>query len=383
MSHDEEGNTKAITRAAAIRLATPPDGVERSLWLYELCRLLIARVNVLIVGFFNDNPKCSAVNCPEMRASEWQYLCAVHDPPKSCCAIDYCCHTLDWATNIITNQKHFPSRLTLGGDGGGGQQGLRQLTNIFRRVYRMFAHAWFQHRDVFWQVENTEGLYVLYKTVCEVYSLMPADTYTVPPEAEGTSTAEDSPAQEEFAAQQDLQGHSLPLRPKPAREGTVINVKDGPPAAATTKRHKHTPSTGSFVPPITEDDEDTENSTGDDDHPDDASVLSTVRYDPKDLQPTAPLDDTEDKQDPDVAKEVKALFKAPQIDGEGGETKGKSVSAEEGKSPITPIDDESSPDEQGLSDAHVQEEPSVTKTGAEAVDKSAAKGEQSEEVIEE
>ena len=173
-------------------LAAPPENVDRSLWLYELCRFLVQKVNNLIVGFFSDSPPCSALDCPEMRASEWQYLCAVHDPPKSCCAIDYCCHTLDWAANILTSQKHFPSRLTLGSDtSGGSQQSVRHLTNVFRRVYRMFAHAWFQHRDVFWAVESHEGLYIFYKTVCDVYSLIPEDNYTVPKEAEGMESDEE------------------------------------------------------------------------------------------------------------------------------------------------------------------------------------------------
>ncbi|KAI9662796.1 MAG: hypothetical protein M1821_007842 [Bathelium mastoideum] len=206
-----------LTRPTASQLAHAPPGTDRALWLYELCRFLVQRANTIVVALFADSPACSSLTCPEMRASEWQYLCAVHDPPKSCCAIDYCCHTLDWAAGVLTSPKVFPSRLSLGGSGagggggggggnmGGGKEGLgreeqqqqqqgnathqvRQLTNIFRRVYRIFAHAWFQHREVFWNVESRTGLYVFFKTVCDVYSLIPEDNYTVPPEAEGTET---------------------------------------------------------------------------------------------------------------------------------------------------------------------------------------------------
>ena len=126
-----------------------------------------------------------------MRASEWQYLCAVHDPPKSCCAIDYCCHTLDWAANTLTSPKHFPSRLAFGTEGAQQGHGVtrqhqeRHLTNIFRRVYRIFAHAWFCHREVFWRVETRTGLYTLFKIVCDVYGLIEKENYTIPPEAEG------------------------------------------------------------------------------------------------------------------------------------------------------------------------------------------------------
>jgi hypothetical protein len=200
-------NTIPMTRETASLLAAPPPGTDRTLWLYELCRLLIGQCNSLIVGFLFDSPPCSAATCPEMRASEWQFLCAVHESPKSCCAIDYCCHTLDWAANVVTNPKIFPSRFVapdgLGGQGGagagagavgggGGGHGsgdrgaaLKNLVNVFRRLHRIFAHAWFQHRGVFWAVETHTGLYVFFKTVCDLYDLLPAENYKLPPDAEG------------------------------------------------------------------------------------------------------------------------------------------------------------------------------------------------------
>jgi hypothetical protein len=115
-------------------------------------------------ALFADDPPCSAATCPEMRASEWQYLCAAHEPPKSCCAIDYCCHTLDWCATALTSTKLFPSRLGLGTETLSAQAQIRKMTEVFRRVYRIFAHAWFSHRDVFWRVESKTGLYLLFKT---------------------------------------------------------------------------------------------------------------------------------------------------------------------------------------------------------------------------
>ncbi|MCJ1314817.1 hypothetical protein MMC15_000129 [Xylographa vitiligo] len=260
---EQSNTTIPINRETAYIIASPPENVDRFLWLYELCRLLVQKANNLIVGFFSDSPPCSAQNCPEMRASEWQYLCAVHDPPKSCCAIDYCCHTLDWAANVLTSPKHFPSRLTLGSDStGGSSQGVRQLTNIFRRVYRMFAHAWFQHREVFWNVESHEGLYILYKTVCDVYNLIPEENYTVPPEAEGLS------AEAEFNSRE--KSHAFLERSSSVRQNNTTDVpepqEDGELATttistgATTRRHKHTPSTGSLVATIAEGDEESHES---------------------------------------------------------------------------------------------------------------------------
>lgn len=230
-----------IDRTTATRLAQPPDGVDKYLWLYELCRFLCQEVNKMIVALFAGDPPCSAQTCNEMRASEWQYLCAVHDPPKPCCAIDYCCHTLDWAANVLTSPKNFPSRLALTTEAGSGHHQLRQLTNIFRRVYRIFAHAWFQHRDMFWKVESKSGIYVFFKTVCDVYGLIPEDNYTVPSEAEGIESppvvtrpvpivlkrSEDEPKKSDNQAQQQ-------------QTGAAANVTTS--TGHTTKRHRQTPS---------------------------------------------------------------------------------------------------------------------------------------------
>lgn len=222
-----------IDRAMAIKLAQPPEGVEKALWLYELCRFLCQKINSIIVALFADEPPCSSLTCPEMRASEWQYLCAVHDPPKPCCAIDYCCHTLDWAANILTSPKHFPSRLSLNPEASQGHQPLRQLTNIFRRVYRIFAHAWFQHREVFWRVENKTGLYIFFKTVCDMYGLIPEENYTVPPEAEGLETvAQDPQLESRPAVLQKLQAEHRQDSER-GEEGAAGSIASG----HTTQRH--------------------------------------------------------------------------------------------------------------------------------------------------
>ncbi|KAF1926415.1 Mob1/phocein, partial [Didymella exigua CBS 183.55] len=232
-----------VDKDTARRLAQPPENVDKTLWLYELCRFLTQKVNAIIVALFSDTPPCSSVTCPEMRASEWQYLCAVHDPPKSCGAIDYCCHTLDWAANTLTSPKHFPSRLALGGDASTQHSQTRQLTNMFRRVYRIFAHAWFQHRDVFWNVEADTGLYVFFKTVCDVYGLIPEDNYTIPPEAEGIE-----PPAETASSLPPLILKREPCDSAPQDKESAVSIEGLSDhtlsTAGTTKRHRHSPSVG-------------------------------------------------------------------------------------------------------------------------------------------
>ncbi|KAE8450555.1 hypothetical protein EG329_006286 [Mollisiaceae sp. DMI_Dod_QoI] len=246
MPNAVSNSTIPITRESAHLIATQPEGIDRALWLYELCRFLINKCNDLIIGFLFDDPPCSATTCPEMRASEWQFLCAVHESPKSCCAIDYCCHTLDWATNIVTSQKIFPSRLSLGAGDAVDERGagVKHLTNIFRRLHRIFAHAWFQHRGVFWQVEGQTGLYVLFKTVCDTYDLLPAENYKLPPEAEGLE-----PVEERLPVPSIMK--SAPAGNHAAVEEDFISV-----GRTNTRRHiRQSPSVGSAVTTVLESDE--------------------------------------------------------------------------------------------------------------------------------
>lgn len=234
-----------MTRTTALQIAQPPPGIDRTLWLYELCRFLISQCNTLIVGFLFDTPPCSASTCPEMRASEWQFLCAVHEQPKSCCAIDYCCHTLDWAANVVSDQKIFPSRFVILNDTHSKNVGLKNLVNVFRRLHRIFAHAWFQHRSVFWTVEGQSGLYVFFKMVCDLYDLLPAENYKLPPEAEGL---EAQPTEADAA-----KPAPTILKPTSPQQTAASDDSLHPPGRTTTRRHvRSSPSTGSAVTTVIE-----------------------------------------------------------------------------------------------------------------------------------
>lgn len=181
-----------------------------------------------------------------MRASEWQFLCAVHEQPKSCCAIDYCCHTLDWAANVVSDQKIFPSRFVILNDAHSKNVGVKNLVNVFRRLHRIFAHAWFQHRSVFWAVEAERGLYVFFKTVCDLYDLLPAENYKLPPEAEGLEAPPTEPEVEK----------SAPTILKSSSQQQSLGPNDDnlhPGGRTNTRRHiRSSPSTGSAVTTVIE-----------------------------------------------------------------------------------------------------------------------------------
>lgn len=191
-----------------------------------------------------------------MRASEWQFLCAVHEQPKSCCAIDYCCHTLDWAANIVTNPKIFPSRfVALSSNDGPGHDkntAVKNLVNVFRRLHRIFAHAWFQHRGVFWSVEGQTGLYVFFKTVCDMFDTLPAENYKLPPEAEGLESAAAAAESMDRGPKKDHSQMQTPIIQQRYDDDNLL-----PAGRTNTRRHiRSSPSTGSAVTTVLEADED-------------------------------------------------------------------------------------------------------------------------------
>lgn len=224
-----------------------------------------------------------------MRASEWQYLCAVHNPPKPCCAIDYCTHTLDWAGDSLTNPNHFPSRLSLNSDvSSTGNSQVKTITNIMRRVYRIFAHSWFSHRAMFWQVENKTGLYIFFKTVCDAYALIPVDNYTIPPEAEGQ---DQQPAQASQPAAQSGQPTSILRRPEPELDTEDASASGALAApGATARRHRHTPSRGVPVDTVLEENEEDDSSSVA------SSTGTTMRIDSPDSPPPFPSPTRRDTQ---------------------------------------------------------------------------------------
>lgn len=143
--------------------------------------------------------------------------------------------------------------------------GLKNLVNVFRRLHRIFAHAWFQHRSVFWAIEGQSGLYVLFKTVCDLYDLLPAENYKLPPEAEGLEAPESE--SEPVANKSPSAPTALPriypriLKPssppqQSARGTTSPEDNLQSHGQTTTRRHiRSSPSTGSAVMTVMETDE--------------------------------------------------------------------------------------------------------------------------------
>ncbi|CAI2167423.1 18015_t:CDS:2 [Funneliformis geosporum] len=127
-----------------------PPGQDQETWQYEHLRQLCLELNYLVVQL---EVECTRQSCPEMKADEWQYLCAAHQAPTNCCAIDYIVHTLDGATTLLNSHKYFPSRISI------PETSLKHYQSIARRLYRIFAHAWFHHREIFEAFEAYHSLF--------------------------------------------------------------------------------------------------------------------------------------------------------------------------------------------------------------------------------
>ncbi|KAJ3076070.1 hypothetical protein HDU98_005762 [Podochytrium sp. JEL0797] len=147
--------------------------VDANVWQCEQLRQTCLELNQLVAALL---PEClpAAENCSEMKAGEWQYLCAAHPDPQACSAIDYIIHTIDSTTALLNNPKYFPSRVTI------PTTSQKHFASIARRLYRVFAHAWYHHREVFDEFENESHLYkrFLYFSTIE-FKLIPKQLLTI------------------------------------------------------------------------------------------------------------------------------------------------------------------------------------------------------------
>ncbi|KAG9302518.1 hypothetical protein G9A89_007222 [Geosiphon pyriformis] len=152
-------------------LVTLPNGQDEETWQYEHLRQLCLELNYLIVHLL---PDCTRQTCPEMKADEWKYICAMHQAPVGCCAIDYIVHTLDGATTLLNSHKYFPSRLSI------PPTSLKHYQQIARRLYRIFAHAFFHHREIFESFEGETFLYARFLKLSIRYGLVPKNLIIIP-----------------------------------------------------------------------------------------------------------------------------------------------------------------------------------------------------------
>ncbi|KAJ7096616.1 Mob1/phocein [Mycena belliarum] len=149
--------------------------VDEACWKYEQLRRLAQDLSHPLITMLQQ--VCTRTTCPEMKAGEWLYLCVAHGNDgamEQCCAIDYILHTLDSATALLNSPRAFPSRLQIPATSH------RHFTSLARRLGRIFAHAYFHHREEFAQAEAESALYARFLALTEKFDLVPADFLVIP-----------------------------------------------------------------------------------------------------------------------------------------------------------------------------------------------------------
>ncbi|KAJ7274875.1 Mob1/phocein [Mycena rebaudengoi] len=185
--------------------------VDEACWKYEQLRRLAQDLSHPLITMLQQ--ECTRATCPEMKAGEWLYLCVAHGNDgamEQCCAIDYILHTLDSATALLNSPRAFPSRLQV------PPTSHRHFSSLARRLGRIFAHAYFHHREAFEQAEAESSLYARFLALTDKFDLVPAEFLVIPPRTT-PSAARDVPPP-------TLLGASLHVETQQddgAREGTT------------------------------------------------------------------------------------------------------------------------------------------------------------------
>ncbi|KAF8641815.1 hypothetical protein AX16_009795 [Volvariella volvacea WC 439] len=203
--------------------------VDESCWIYEQLRRLAQDLTHPLITMLQT--ECSRSTCPEMKAGEWLYLCVAHGEGgamEQCCAIDYILHTLDSATALLNSPRAFPSRLQI------PQSSNRHFSSLARRLSRIFAHAYFHHREIFEQAEAESSLYARFLALTSKFELVPAEFLVIPfrgsgDEDEAGSRGRDSPPRGLDPQQQQQQQAGRPAHPShtPALWGQSLSSAGG------------------------------------------------------------------------------------------------------------------------------------------------------------
>ncbi|KAG9311782.1 Mob1/phocein [Chiua virens] len=152
--------------------------VDKACWIYEQLRRLAQDLSHPLITMLQQ--ECTRSSCPQMKAGEWLYLCVAHGNDgamEQCCAIDYILHTVDSATALLNSPRAFPSRLSI------PQTSYRHFSSLARRLGRIFAHAYFHHREAFEQAEAESSLYARFLKLTNLFELVPAEFLVIPESA--------------------------------------------------------------------------------------------------------------------------------------------------------------------------------------------------------
>jgi len=153
-----------------------PEHQDEGVWKYEQLRQFCLDLNTITVRLQQE---CVPSVCNQMTATEqWIFLCAAHKNPRECSAIDYTRHTLDGAACLLNSNRYFPSRVNI------KETSVQKLGSVCRRIYRIFSHAYFHHRQIYDEFEKETSLCKRFTKFVLKYDLMTSDILIVPIQGE-------------------------------------------------------------------------------------------------------------------------------------------------------------------------------------------------------
>jgi len=82
-------------------------------------------------------------------------------------------HALDNATALIQNNNYFSSRVSI------PSSSTKHLFQIVRRLYRLFAHTYYHHKDIFNIFESEMHLCARFTMFAKRFKMMSADNFII------------------------------------------------------------------------------------------------------------------------------------------------------------------------------------------------------------
>ena len=86
-------------------------------------------------------------------------------------------HSIDHSTAILQNTANFNSRVTI------PASSTKHLLSIVRRLYRLFAHAYYHHKEIFTEFESEMHLCARFTHFARRFKMMSSDLFIIPDEA--------------------------------------------------------------------------------------------------------------------------------------------------------------------------------------------------------
>uniref|UniRef100_A0A8C6WN61 MOB family member 4, phocein n=1 Tax=Neogobius melanostomus TaxID=47308 RepID=A0A8C6WN61_9GOBI len=157
------------------KILEPPEGQDEGVWKYEHLRygLLVTHKLRPYTCVPSQTP------CTQMTATEqWNFYVAAHRHPRA---------HMDGAAAFLIATNTFPQV----------ESSVAKLGSVCRRIYRIFSHAYFHHRQIFDKYENETFLCHRFTRFVMKYNLMSKDNLIVPileEEVQNTSSAGESEA---------------------------------------------------------------------------------------------------------------------------------------------------------------------------------------------